>query len=119
MQLKKWYQKRGLRFSLKRGSALLSRYGISSARATTRVEDCMTLLAKFGCSPTFFVPAVVACRNLPFIHSLQDHGCEIGIHGYNHVDLKAYSPEDASRQLLRALEVFQSSGIEVHGFRCP
>lgn len=119
MEFKKWYQKRGFKFILKRGSALLDRYGFSSAKATARVEDCLTSLAKFGCSPTFFVPAVVVRRNLPFIHSLQDHGCEIGVHGYNHVDLKAYPPEDASRQLLRALNVLQSSGIEVHGFRCP
>lgn len=119
MEFKKWYQKRGIRFIYKRGSILLHRYGFSSTKAAARIESCLNALMKFKCAPTFFVPAIVVQRNLPFIHFLQKQGCEIGVHGYNHVDLNTYLPEDASRQLLRAVEVLQSSGIEVHGFRCP
>lgn len=119
MEFRKWYKKRGLRFILKRGSALLDRYGFTPSRTSARIKESLAAMAKFDCSPTFFVPAVVVKRNLPFIRSLQEHGCEIGVHGYNHVDLRSYSPENASGQLLHAAEVLRSSGIEVHGFRCP
>lgn len=119
MRLKKWYQNRGLRFSLKRGSTLIRRYGFTSAMAIARVEDCVNALSQYNCSPTFFVPAIVARHNLRFIKSLQAKGCEIGVHGYNHVDIKAYTPEDGTSQLIRAKELLESNGIDIHGFRCP
>lgn len=119
MKFKNWYEKRGMRFVFKRGSALMNRYGFTPSRTYQRVNNSLATMAKFDCSPTFFVPAVVVQRNLPFILSLQERGCEIGVHGYNHVDLRSYPPEDSSNQLLRAAEALRSSGIDVHGFRCP
>jgi hypothetical protein len=41
------------------------------------------------------------------------------VHSYDHVDLKAVSPEVAGQQLLRAAQVFANYGIEFRGFRCP
>jgi len=41
------------------------------------------------------------------------------VHGYDHVDLGAYSPAEAEKQLRRATEVFAQKGIEVYGLRCP
>ena len=46
-------------------------------------------------------------------------GAEIAVHSYDHVDLKAISPEEASQQLVRAAQTFKCYGINVYGFRCP
>jgi len=54
-----------------------------------------------------------------FIRHLQDAGAEIAVHGYDHVDLGAYPPTEASERLVRAAQVFARHGIAVHGFRCP
>ena len=41
------------------------------------------------------------------------------MHGYQHVDLKAYPVNEGCKQLVKAAEVFKNYGINVHGFRCP
>lgn len=119
MKVNAWYQKRGIRFILERAQRLNERYGLTSKKATDRIEHCVEALQGLGCLPTFFVPGMVVQRHLPFILRLQDIGTEIAVHGFNHVDLKVYPPEDAGQQLKRAVELFQASGLQAHGFRCP
>ncbi len=119
MKLNAWYKKRGMRFILERARRLKERYGISPRTSIGRIERCMDALQAYGCFPTFAVPGMVVERNLRFIQRLQEAGAEIAVHGYNHVDLKSYPPEGASRQLQHAVEVFRASGLEAHGFRCP
>ncbi len=119
MKIKSWYQKRGLRFILERAQKLNERYGLSSTKATQRVEHCVQALAEYGCKPTFAVPGMIVEHNLPFLRRLQAQGVEICVHGYNHVDLKACSAHDGSCQLVHAVDVFRTGGIEAHGFRCP
>lgn len=119
MNLQAWFKKRGLRFAYQRASSLVERYGIRPQKATARIQHSVQALEECGCKPTFFVPAVVVKRNLPFIRSLQDQGCEIGVHGYQHIDLKNVPPSEGSRQLLKAAVFLADNGLEVHGFRCP
>jgi len=76
-------------------------------------------MAQYGCAPTFPTPGVVVNRYPQFLRHLQDAGAEIAVHGYDHVDLRAYTPKEASEQLARAARTFAFHGIEVHGFRCP
>ncbi len=119
MNLGAWYKKRGVRFISERARKLNERYGLSPEKSIQRIERCVAALEEYDCHPTFAVPGIVVRRNLPFIRSLQDRGVEIAVHGYNHVDLKIYPPENAYRQLLQAADLFRDRGIEVHGFRCP
>lgn len=119
MKLNAWYKKRGVRFIFQRAKMLNERYGVLPGKAIERIRHSMGELKRYECLPTFFVPAVVVNRNLDFIRELQDQGCEIGVHGYQHVDLKSVSPAEGSRQLLRAMKSLLRSGLEVHGFRCP
>lgn len=119
MNLNHWFLKRGSSFILHRGSKLLNRYSFRNYKTISRISELIERLSDNHCSPTFFVPAIVVKRNPIFFRSLQAKGCEIGVHGYNHVDLTAYSPEESARQLLKAVQVFQNNQIEVHGFRCP
>lgn len=103
----------------RRAGILLGRYGLTPSKAINRVESLIATLAECGCAPTFPTPGRVVERYSQFIRHLQNVGAEIAVHGYDHVDLGAYSPAEAEEQLRRAAEVFARYGIEVYGFRCP
>ena len=119
MNISKWYEKRSPKFIWQRGRNLLARYGLSGFKAENRIELCLRALASMNCSPTLFVPGMVVERHPSFIKYIHKLGAEIAVHGYNHVDLKICSPENAYRQLLRAVRVFEKNDLDVHGFRCP
>ncbi len=119
MNINQWYSKRGLNFVIQRASLLLDRYGITPAKAMTRIDDSVTTLASFGCAPTFFTPGIVVNRYPRFIQSLQEKGAEIAVHSYQHIDLSTLMLPQAHDQLNRAISTFQHNGIEAYGFRCP
>jgi len=98
---------------------LAKRYGLTPARAQERIISTVRDLAREGCAPTFPVPGSVVDRYPGFIRRLQDMSAEIAVHGYDHVDLKAYPPGEALAQLKKAVQAFERHSIEVHGFRCP
>lgn len=110
---------RGPRYVYQRAATLLDRYGVMPSKAANRVERLIATLAEYGCAPTLPTPGRVVERYPQLIRHLQNLGAEIAVHGYDHVDLGAYSPAEAGEQLKRAAEVFAGHGIEVHGFRCP
>lgn len=114
-----WYKKRGFQFILKRAQKLGERYSFTPGKSITRIRDCVERLSDYGCRPTFFVPGIVVKRNSNFIRELQEKGCEIGVHSYQHVDLRSISPHDANLQLDMASEVFRQVGLISDGFRCP
>lgn len=119
MNIASWVRKRGPVFIFQRGKSLLNRYGLGPEKAMKRIDSVMAIFSSFSCSPTFPVPGRIVERHSKFIHSLQERGAEISVHGYNHVDLKAMSPEKGSQQLQRATLVFKRHGLETHGFRAP
>ncbi len=119
MNVKKWFDKRGPRFILRRASSLLNRYRITPSVAMARIEDSLAPLSDHGFSPTFFVPGIIVKRYPQFIQGLQSRGAEIAVHSYQHVDLCSLPVEGAKDQLNRALAIFKSEGLHTHGFRCP
>ncbi|MBN1304195.1 MAG: polysaccharide deacetylase family protein, partial [Anaerolineales bacterium] len=119
MNVKSWYEKRGLKFVYQRGLALLDRYGLSSRKAFRRIEACLETLAASGCAPTFPTPGYVVERYPTLIQQIQKSGAEIAVHSYHHIDLSELPFNDAIKQLTRAVETFERFGIEAHGFRCP
>lgn len=119
MNILTWFQKRGPGFVYQRARKLFSRYGISPDKAIRRIDRLMERLALYDCAPTFPVPGMVVKRHARYIHSLQDRGAEIAVHGYNHIDMKECDPVVANQQLARAVKVFKENEIEVHGFRSP
>ncbi|MFQ5854690.1 MAG: polysaccharide deacetylase family protein [Anaerolineae bacterium] len=119
MKLREWFDLRGPKYVRQRAAVLLDRYGVAPAKATKRVDGFVATLAEYGCAPTFPTPGRVVQRHSHYFRHLQDSGVEIAVHGFDHVDLNAYPPAEASKQLARAADVFADNGIEVHGFRCP
>ena len=110
---------RGPAYVRRRAAALLHRYGATPARAANRIEDFIAALAEYDCSPTLATPGRVLERYPQVFRHLQDLGAEIAVHGYDHVNLRVYPPDEASERLVRAAEVFSRHGVQVHGLRCP
>jgi peptidoglycan/xylan/chitin deacetylase (PgdA/CDA1 family) len=119
MKFKEWFNVRGSAYINHRAWKLLRRYGISSSHAIRRIDNCLEGLVNQDCAPTFIVPGIVVRYSPQFFRHLQAAGAEIAVHGYQHVDLKAYPVTDACEELAKAVEVFNHNGIDVHGFRCP
>jgi len=119
MNFIEWYQKRGFRFIYERATKLSERYSFTPVKAMARIRFCVDRLSAYRCYPTFFVPAIVVKRNSDFIHELQEKGCEIGVHGYQHIDMRSISPKEACFQLNKAKAVFRHEDISIDGFRCP
>jgi len=119
MNLKAWFQDRGLDYVSKRAVNLFDRYRLSPARAIQRIESCLNMLISQDCRPTFPTPGFVVERYPKVIRHLQDNGGEIAIHSYQHIDLNTLPVNQAYGQLIKAVDTFENRGIEVHGFRCP
>lgn len=103
----------------KRAVNLFDRYRLSPARAIQRIESCLNVLISQDCRPTFPTPGFAVERYPKVIRHLQDNGAEIAIHSYQHIDLNRVPVHQACGQLIKAVDTFESRGIEVHGFRCP
>jgi len=92
---------------------------VSTGKAKDRVRRCVEALEAGGLLPTFAVPGRVLERDPAFFRELAGMGAELAVHGYDHVDFRRLSPEQAARQFARALEAFRRHGIPCEGFRCP
>ena len=114
-----WWKDRGLRYTFHRSIALLKRYGFDSTRTKKRVKDGVDFLAQFGCQPTLPVPGQVVSKNGQFCRDLQESGVEFAVHGHDHMDFRALTPEEASHQFVMAEDAFRRNGIQFEGFRCP
>ena len=119
MKIKNWYSSRGPKFIWQRGEQLLNRYGLSPAKAISRIERCMELLAKYDCFPTLPTPGAIVQRYPDFVNHLQDLDIEIAVHGHQHVNLNDYPLLNAKGQLQKAVQIFEKFGIKAYGFRCP
>lgn len=117
--LSHWLELRGRRYVWARLRALRRRYGMSSSPAKQRVFDCVDLLARYDCHPTFPTPGEVVGRYSVFCRELQARGAELAVHGYHHVDFRALSREAARRQFVKAAAVYREHAIAFEGFRCP
>ena len=88
----------------KRAKLLLSRYQVTPSRAIKAIDACVAGLVNHGCYPTFPTPGIVLQNSPLFFQHLQEVGAEIAVHGYQHVDLKAYPVNEGCKQLAKAAE---------------
>jgi peptidoglycan/xylan/chitin deacetylase (PgdA/CDA1 family) len=114
-----WLRTRDRTYIAARGRNIADRYGITSSKAQKRLLECTEILASHGCFPTFPTPGRVARRSPEFFRELQHAGSELAVHGYDHVDFRSLTLEQAHAQFTRAMQTFTDAGIEFSGFRCP
>jgi peptidoglycan/xylan/chitin deacetylase (PgdA/CDA1 family) len=94
-------------------------YGITSERAKRRVLACVELVERFDARPMFAVPGRVVDQEPAFFRSLAERGVELAPHGYDHLDFRTLSTEEARSQFERAGDAYERAGIPFTGFRCP
>lgn len=114
-----WLKRRNPHYIALRLAALLQRYGVTGAKAQRRTLDCVRMLDRYGCSPTFPTPGGVVKKNGLFCRQLQDLGAELAVHSYDHIDFHSLSPEESTYQFEKAVGVYKASGLDTEGFRCP
>lgn len=114
-----WSRGRDVRWVARRGATLVRHYGLTPDRAKRRVLDCTALLARFGGRPMFAVPGRVVDAEPQFFRMLAERGVELTPHGYDHVDFRTLTRDEAHAQFERAGAAFRSAQIPFTGFRCP
>jgi peptidoglycan/xylan/chitin deacetylase (PgdA/CDA1 family) len=87
--------------------------------ARVAVPLVLELLARHGLPATFFVPGRVAERHPQRVREIVAGGHEIGLHGYTHRSPSELEPGEEERELVRARDVLESLGAELHGYRSP
>jgi peptidoglycan/xylan/chitin deacetylase (PgdA/CDA1 family) len=103
----------------KRIGAISRRYGLTTTKMDQALGQFARVLQQFDCSASFPITAVALKRNSRAIRTYQEQGIEFAVHGYVHVDHTQLSFAEQATHLSQAREVFDASGIRIHGFRCP
>ena len=119
MKFRSWLSSRNPEYMLSKTRTLLRRYGLRQTKAVKRTTAFIAYLAEHGGAATLFAPGTVLERYPRAIALFREAGMEIGMHGWEHVDLRNYPVSEARAQLLRATQAFTARGMAVHGFRCP
>jgi peptidoglycan/xylan/chitin deacetylase (PgdA/CDA1 family) len=117
--MRSWLQQRKARYLVARSGAVVQRYGVTPNRAKNRVIAAIEAMAALGYQPTLPTPGRVVERDPAFFREIQSFGAELALHGYDHVDFRALSHEQARRQLSLAAAAYEENGIDYRGFRCP
>ena len=114
-----WLRQRKASYIALRVGKLLRRYGLRATKAKQRTSRFVELLARYECAPTLATPGAVVAKHPAFMRELRDAGVELAIHGFDHVDFRSLSRDDARSQFTRATAAYGDAGIPFKGFRCP
>lgn len=87
--------------------------------AKVAVPLVLDVLDRRDVRATFFIPGRVAERHPHRVEEIVGRGHEVGHHGYTHTSPTRLSPEEEERELVKGLEVLESFGAEVRGYRSP
>ncbi len=98
---------------------VLSRFGITSKRLERKLDRYSSITGKFGCVPTFPIPAVILKRHPNIFRKPGMSGVELAVHGYIHTDHSSLSFEEQTRDFKKAIDTFKSYQIPFTGFRAP
>src|SRR2546422_7069156 len=114
-----WLRQRKASYIALRVGKLLRRYGLRAAKAKQRTSRFVELLARYECAPTLATPGAIVAKHPAFMRELRDAGVELAIHGFDHVDFRSLSRDEARSQFIRATSAYGDAGIPFKGFRCP
>lgn len=81
------------------------------------VPRILDLLDDLGVPATFFIPGWVAEQRPGLAATIVDRGHEVGHHSYSHRAPTSLTAQEERDDFERALEVFETQGIEISGHR--
>lgn len=109
---------KGLLHSFERSAQILRRYTFGRRR----FAEMMSHLQRHSWSDvrvTFCITASLLESHKEFLRSFKENGHEYAAHGFFHTNMKKKSREEQFEIVRRSYEIFNDSGMPVHGFRCP
>jgi len=84
------------------------------------IDLILRLFNKYKKETTFFILGNVAKENPEILERINDHGHEIALHGYSHINLSSLSIIDFRNDLKKSIKLFKKLiGISPKGFRAP
>ena len=104
---------------LLRAFQILRRYGLSSKKMETKLDQYIDILQKYDVNPTFPITAEVLKRHPRIIEKYSNDGIEFAIHGYQHTDYSKLSEGELLQHLGKSVGVFKKNNITFSGFRFP
>src|SRR4030042_3390443 len=97
---------KGTSLSLRRTVMILQNFGITSKKIEKRLNRYLDVTGKYGCVPTFPIPAVTLNRHPDLIRNLARRGAEFAVPGYIHTDYGAVSLQEQRRHFEKAINIF-------------
>ncbi|MBN1185289.1 MAG: polysaccharide deacetylase family protein [Bacteroidales bacterium] len=89
-------------------------------RVVTNTNRLLQLLNDNNVKATFFILGQIATHYPGLVKNIQKEGHELGVHGYDHIQLFKLTPEAAKNDLLKAKQCVEDIiGESVKGFRAP
>ena len=84
-----------------------------------RTDEILTICQRAKVRGTFFVLGWVAERYPAMVRRIADEGHELATHSYWHRKVYSLTPEVFLEDMRRSIDVIESIGIRVRGFRAP
>lgn len=102
---------------------LRQNFGLSinpTDRVVSNTRKILSLMEKHQVKGTFFILGEIAEFFPDLVLQIQEHGHEIGVHGYNHLLFTKNDPDTIYDEISRAKELIESiTKKEVYGHRAP
>ncbi len=116
-----WNAIRGKGFATfsRRGQSIIQRYGLTASRMNRALQLLVDTLGPFAYKATLPITAVVLARQTTLVQQYHAQGIEFAVHGLTHMDYTQLSLDEQLAHLERARQIFDQTGIQVKGFRCP
>ena len=104
---------------LLRAFQIIRRYGLSSKKMESKLNQYINILREHNISPTFPITAEILKRHPHIIEKYLNDGVEFAIHGYQHTDYSMLSEEELLQHLGNSVALFEKNNITFSGFRFP
>ena len=112
-------QGKGFLPMLRRGGAIVGRYGLTTAKMESELKCLVDTVLTFGCRATLPITAAPMARHPKPAQKLHAQGIELAVHGLKHVDHTQLPIEMLVSDLQQAVHIFSKAGLHAAGFRSP
>jgi len=98
---------------------IAQRYGSNARQFSATLTELITLTARYHCTPTIPVTAMILKRHADLFRSIRKMNVELGIHGLRHIDYSHVGISTLNQHLQEAVMIFKEEQIPGTGFRFP
>lgn len=104
---------------LLRAIQILRRYGLSTKKMESKLNQYVNILQEYGTASTFPITATILDRHPRIAQNLSENGVELAVHGYQHTDYSQLSEKELTEHFRKSVELFRKHNLAFSGFRFP